>query len=71
MALCDFDINKVPKFLHRFLIFDDKILKERWDICNNCEFLNKKLKCEQCGCFMRLKTRMGKMSCPIGKWGKV
>ena len=71
MALCDFEIKNVPKIFHRFLIDDAKVLKERWDACNSCEFLTKKLKCEKCGCFMRLKTRIGRMKCPLDKWSSV
>ena len=71
LALSDFNINKVPKFIHQFLISDEKVLQERWDICNDCEFLTKRLICKKCGCFMRLKTRIGKMNCPIGKWSNI
>lgn len=70
LALADFDIRKVPKPLHGFLTFDGEVLQERWDACNDCEFLTEKLRCKKCGCFMRLKTRVAKMKCPIGKWSK-
>lgn len=43
--------------------------KERLDICNVCEFLNKeKVQCTKCGCFMKLKTVIPTAKCPIGKW---
>ena len=71
LALSDFDINRVPKFLHKFLTFDEEKLKERWDACNGCEFLNDKLMCKKCGCFMRLKSRVKSTKCPIGKWDKI
>lgn len=42
---------------------------ERMQICMDCEHLFKKTRqCKQCGCFMRIKTRMKNASCPIGKW---
>ena len=70
LALADFDIRKVPKPLYRLLTFDGEVLQERWDACNGCEFLTEKLRCKKCGCFMRLKTRVAKMKCPIDKWSK-
>ncbi|NDD25593.1 MAG: hypothetical protein EB103_01750 [Actinobacteria bacterium] len=48
---------------------DDAAL-ERFDICLKCEFLSAvSHQCQQCGCFMKLKTRLANASCPIGKWG--
>lgn len=42
---------------------------ERMQICMDCEHLFKKTRqCKQCGCFMKIKTRMKNASCPIGKW---
>ena len=71
LALADFDITRVPKVFHKFLIDDEEVLQKRWDICNRCEFLTKNHRCLKCKCFMRLKTRMGKMKCPIDKWDRV
>jgi hypothetical protein len=28
------------------------------------------LVCKKCSCFMKLKTRVARMKCPVGKWGK-
>ena len=36
--------------------------------CRQCEFINDLLQCQQCGCFMIIKTRIPQSSCPIGKW---
>ena len=71
MELADFNLKKVPKILHRFLVFDEEILQDRWDACNKCEFLTEKLKCKKCGCVMRIKSRVAKMKCPVGKWSSV
>jgi len=40
---------------------------ERMAICNACEFL-KGDRCDKCGCFMSIKTKMATAQCPIGKW---
>ena len=70
MALADLNIQKIPKILHRFLVFEEEVLQERWDACNSCEFLTENLVCKKCSCFMKLKTRVARMKCPVGKWGK-
>ena len=71
MELANLNIKRIPKLFHRFLTFDGDVLQERWDACNGCEFLTEKYKCKKCGCFMKLKTRIAKMKCPVGKWDKV
>ena len=70
LGLADFNLNKVPKVFHKYLLFDKDALQERWDACAKCEFLTEKLKCQKCGCFMRIKSRVAKMKCPIGKWDR-
>jgi hypothetical protein len=43
--------------------------KERFDICNGCpELINLTTQCKKCGCIMKIKTKLEKASCPIGKW---
>ena len=48
---------------------DKDLIEYRLDICNSCEWLDKRLtKCRKCGCFMHLKTTLRKASCPLHKW---
>lgn len=48
---------------------DDSYHKNRLDICKQCPRLFKPtLQCKECGCFMRIKTRIKSQTCPIGKW---
>lgn len=48
----------------------DEKKQQRMDICNACEFINKSNNtCNQCGCFLDVKTSWRTTSCPIGKWG--
>jgi len=43
--------------------------KIRMEICRKCEFFKKKTgQCQQCGCFMIVKTKLKNLNCPIGKW---
>ena len=51
-----------------YLKADSDIIKDRIDHCKNCEFLTKKFRCTQCGCFMKVKTLLAHSKCPIGKW---
>lgn len=44
------------------------LAKQRYDICKGCEHLSKLKFCGQCGCFMPLKVRIEKVSCPLKKW---
>lgn len=47
-------------------------VKNRLDICNNCERLIKKVNiCKECGCFMNFKAKFSRTSCPLNKWGKI
>tara|TARA_B100001250_G_C19800602_1_gene790868 strand:+ start:1045 stop:1419 length:375 start_codon:yes stop_codon:yes gene_type:complete len=69
------DLKSAAKdaFKGQALVPDD-VQQERLDICKTCEFFNKsKGKCNQCGCYMDLKTWLASVECPLGdhkKWSK-
>ena len=65
------DLRTVPASIKKRLIHDQDVLKMRWDLCSNCEFL-KDNRCLKCGCFMKTKHKLGGdgISCPVGKWGE-
>lgn len=47
----------------------DWLAEVRLEVCNECPFLIKKVQqCTQCGCFMHLKVKLAKASCPKDKW---
>lgn len=47
----------------------EDVKAERLEICNTCEFFKHATRqCRKCGCFMDLKTRLDKASCPMKKW---
>lgn len=47
---------------------DKKLANERYEICMQCEQLNKTFKkCNACGCFILGKTKI-ETTCPLGKW---
>ena len=41
---------------------------KRMNICSNCPELTKRSRCKKCGCFMKIKTKLKRVSCPIQKW---
>ena len=45
----------------------DAIIKERWDICQGCEF-HRHWQCTACGCLVSAKIRVKSEKCPLGKW---
>lgn len=48
---------------------DEELIQYRLDICNSCEWLDKRLtRCRQCGCFMKLKSTLKRAECPLHKW---
>lgn len=48
-----------------------EVYKERIQICKNCSYYFKLTgNCKVCGCFMKVKSRIGSMYCPKGKWDK-
>jgi hypothetical protein len=49
-------------------ISSDELAKTRYAICQTCPFLKESKKCAKCGCFMPIKTKLIRASCPIKKW---
>lgn len=66
----DLDLRKVPPSVKSNIIYDEKVLKARWDACLSCEFLTDSNRCTKCGCFMKVKHKIAHASCPIKKWDK-
>ena len=51
---------------------EQDIAKERLGICNGCErFIKSTTQCKECGCIMKLKTKLPNASCPLGKWDSI
>jgi membrane protease subunit (stomatin/prohibitin family) len=43
--------------------------KERLSICFDCDSYNKRRDlCKECGCIMRMKTKLNAAKCPLHKW---
>ena len=49
----------------------NNIYEDRMAICKSCDHYSSVLgNCLKCGCFMRIKSRISLLSCPINKWTK-
>jgi len=59
-------VEEFGNYLRSKLVSDDTA--ERWAICQACPELLPSNRCNQCGCFMKLKTKIKAAQCPIGKW---
>jgi hypothetical protein len=47
----------------------DEIESTRMSLCMDCpELINATKQCKQCGCFMNMKVKLEKATCPIGRW---
>jgi hypothetical protein len=41
----------------------------RYAICESCpRFFKITHQCKECGCFMKIKTKIESAECPLGKW---
>jgi hypothetical protein len=48
---------------------EEEVFDSRMAICEVCPSLLKAThQCKQCGCFMKLKAKLEKAACPLGKW---
>jgi DNA gyrase inhibitor GyrI len=59
-------IEEFGAYLKKKLVSED--VNHRWAICQTCPELTPNNRCKQCGCFMKLKTKVKAAKCPIGKW---
>lgn len=47
----------------------DEISRERMEICTRCVYYDpSQIRCKECGCFLKAKTRFAVNGCPIGAW---
>jgi hypothetical protein len=48
------------------------IAEDRMAICRACpKFIDSTTQCKECGCIMKLKTKLPNASCPLGHWDTV
>lgn len=51
------------------ILATDEEKENRMNVCRGCPYFVKgHNRCNQCGCFMKLKTELKSAKCPIGKW---
>ena len=64
-----FDMRAMGDRIKNVLLYDQDIIDKRRKICDGCEF-KLGLNCTKCGCFIKAKTRVATVACPIDKWDK-
>ena len=48
---------------------ETEIAETRLDICRGCDkFIKSTSQCKECGCIMKLKTKLPNASCPLHTW---
>ena len=60
--------NYEESLFKNFLFVSKDSVKKRMDICKQCPHLTKMHRCLECGCFMKVKSKLTLMDCPLGKW---
>lgn len=62
--------SSIKHLLNNMDNVNEDIAISRISICESCEFFDKNsVRCNSCGCFLKIKTRWASEKCPIGKWG--
>lgn len=51
-----------------FKFADEKVVRRRVALCENCPNLTNRNQCLGCGCDMESKVHLADMKCPDGKW---
>ena len=65
------DLRSIPKRIKNIILHDQDIIDKRFSMCQDCEhFISATSQCKECGCFMKVKTKLATASCPVGKWKK-
>ena len=59
--------NLVNKIQNKIVVTEDQH-KARLDVCSGCENYTNHHFCNQCHCYMPLKTKFAIFHCPAGKW---
>ncbi len=60
------DVKAFGDYLKEKVVADDR--GDRWAICQRCEYLKPSKRCDICGCFMKVKTKLAAAHCPINRW---
>ena len=65
------DLRSIPSRIKQVILHDQTIIDRRFSMCQDCEhFISATSQCKECGCFMKVKTKVATARCPVGKWEK-
>lgn len=60
-------VSEIKKFVENPTIVSQEEQNKRLEICKTCEYF-KNNRCDLCGCYMNLKSKLETSHCPINKW---
>lgn len=66
--ISNFTSSVVNHAMNSFKNASRHVQMERMNICQGCEHFNAG-RCNQCGCFLNIKTSWASEKCPLDKWG--
>ncbi len=66
-------VSSATKYVQSGMVnVSDSVKQERMNICKGCEKYNNSNKdnpmCDDCGCYLEIKTDWATESCPLKKW---
>lgn len=63
------EVSEMAADTANLFIVSGEMQRKRIEICKECDSLfTPTMQCEECLCFIRLKTMAKKSKCPLGKW---
>lgn len=62
-------VDKAKEYVQETFLVEPEVARERYETCKTCpSFVKFTTQCKQCGCVMRMKTKIKGQVCPLGKW---
>ena len=62
-------VDKAKEYVQETFLVEPEVARERYETCKTCpSFVKFTTQCKQCGCVMRMKTKVKGQVCPLGKW---
>lgn len=62
-------IDTAKDYVQETFLVEKEVAVMRYDTCKSCDrFVKFTTQCKECGCVMRMKTKIKGQKCPLGKW---
>lgn len=68
-AQSTFKVVKNKLIRQQSILISIDIRNKRFSVCQSCDLFNHDNgRCNECGCFMKVKSLLSAMECPLDKW---